>query len=56
MAGNEHNTHSKPAIWRHVGTAVHKAAGAHGQFHCECAAPTVAHGGNCSRAMRSSVL
>ena len=55
MAGVEHDMHSKPAIRHHVGTAVHKAVGARGEFHCEHAAPTVARGGNCSSAMESSV-
>ena len=55
MAGMEHDTHSKPAIGHHVGTAVHKAVGARGQIHCERAAPAVAHGGNCSSATESSV-
>ena len=55
MAGMEHDTHSKPAIGHHVGTAVHKAVGARGRFHCEHAAPAVARGGSCSSAMDSSV-
>jgi len=56
MADMEHDTHSKPAIHCHVATAVHKGIGAHGQFHCSHAAPTVACGANCSGAMKSRLL
>ena len=56
MADMEHDTHSKPAIHCHVATAVHKGIGAHGQFHCAHAAPTVACGANRSGAMKSRLL